>query len=49
MLCLWHLPEQTEDKVQNDGKHNANYDAGYHGEEELEAPLLQKYIAGKLS
>ncbi len=28
---------------------NANYNAGYYGEEKLKAPLLQKYIAGKLS
>jgi len=34
--------------VQNDGEHNANYNTGYHGEEELKAPLVQKYIAGKL-
>ena len=28
---------------------NADYNAGYYGEEELKAPPLQKYIAGKLS
>jgi len=27
---------------------NANYNAGYYGEEKLKAPLLQKYIAGEL-
>jgi len=43
------LSEQTEDKVQDDGEHNANYDAGYYGEEELKAPLLQKYVARELS
>lgn len=47
---LWHpSSKETDDKVQNDGKHNANYDAGYYGEEELKAPLVHKYVAGKLS
>ena len=49
-MSLWHLSsEQTKDKVQNDGEHNANYDACHYGEEELKAPLLQKYIAWELS
>jgi hypothetical protein len=43
------LSEQTEDEVQDDSEHNANYDAGYYGEEELKASLVQKYIAGELS
>jgi hypothetical protein len=38
-----------KNKVQNDGEHNANYDAGHYGEEELKASLLQKYVAGELS
>jgi len=41
--------EQTKDKVQNDGKHNTDYDTGYYGEEELKAPLVYKYVAGELS
>jgi len=48
-VLLWYSSEQTEDKVKNDGKDNADYDTGYYGEEELKAPLLWKYIAGKLS
>ena len=47
---LRHLSsEQAKDKIQNDGEHNANYDTSYYGEEELNAPLLQKYIARELS
>jgi hypothetical protein len=50
VMPLWHLSsEQTEDKIQNDGEHNANYDAGYYGEEELKTPLLQKYVAWEFS
>ena len=41
--------EKAEDKIQNDGEHNANYDTGHYGEEELKAPLLQKYITRELS
>ena len=49
-MPLWHpSSKQAEDKVQNDGEYNANYDAGYYGKEKLKAPLLQKYIAGKLA
>ena len=48
-MPLWHLPKQAENKVQDDGEHNANYNAGYYRKEELKAPLLQKYIAGELS
>jgi len=49
-MPLWHSSsEQTDDKVQNDGEHNANYNAGYYGEEELQIPLLYKYVSGKLS
>ena len=40
-MSLWHASsEQTDDKVQNDGEHNANYNAGYYGEKELQTPLL---------
>jgi len=49
-MTLRHLSfEQANDKIQNDGEHNTNYDAGHYGEEELQAPLLQKYIACDLS
>jgi hypothetical protein len=49
-MPLGHLSsEQTEDKIQNHGEHNANYDTGYYGEEEPKAPLLHKYIAWELS
>jgi hypothetical protein len=49
VIALSYSSEQAEDKVQNDGKNNAYYDAGYYGEEELKVPLIYKYIAGKLS
>jgi len=49
-MPLSHLSsKQAKDKIQNDGEHNANYDASHYGEEELKAPLLQKYIAWELS
>jgi hypothetical protein len=48
-MPLWYSFEQAEGKFQNDGEHNANYNAAYYREEELKSPLLQKYIAGKLS
>ena len=38
-----------DERVQNEGEHEANYDAGYQGEEELQIPLLYKYVSGKLS
>jgi len=38
-MPLWYSSEQAEDKIHDDGKHNANYDAGYYGEEELEVPF----------
>jgi len=46
---LWHLSEQPKDKVKNDSKHNTDYDAGHYRKEELKAPLVNKYVAGKLS
>lgn len=49
-MPLWYPSSKyTEDKIQNDGKHNANNDAGYNREEELKAPLVQKDVAGELS
>jgi hypothetical protein len=45
----WYSSEQAEDKVQNYGEHNADYDAGYYGEEELKVTLAHKYVAGKFS
>ncbi len=49
VITLSYSSEQAEDKVQDNGKNNAYYDAGYYGEEELEVPLIYKYIAGKFS
>jgi hypothetical protein len=46
---LWHLSEQPKNKVQDNGKYNADCDAGYYGEEELKASPVHKYVAGKLS
>jgi hypothetical protein len=43
------LPKQTEDKVQDDGEHKADYDAGHYREEELKVPFLHKYVARKPS
>jgi hypothetical protein len=48
-MPLWYSSEQPKNKVQNDGQHNADYDTGYSGEEELKAPLIYEYVAGKLS
>jgi len=47
--ALSYSSEQAEDKVKDNGKNNAYYDTGCYGEEELKVPLIQKYIAGKLS
>ena len=38
VMALSYSSEQTEDKVKDNGKNNAYYDAGYYGEEELEVP-----------
>jgi hypothetical protein len=48
-MLLWYSSERPKNKVKNDGEHNTDNDAGYYGKEELEAPLIYKYIAGKLS
>jgi hypothetical protein len=48
IVSLRHLSEQSEEKVQNYGKNNADYDAGYYREEELKASLAYKYVTGEL-
>ena len=49
VIPLSYSSEQPKDKVKDNGKNNAYYDAGYYGEEELKVALICKYIAGKLS
>jgi hypothetical protein len=49
VIAMSYSSEQAEDKVQDNGKNNAYYDAGCYGKEELKVPLIYKYIAGESS
>jgi hypothetical protein len=43
------LSEEVNDKVQNDGKQDANYETGHYGKENLKVSFLQQYVTGELS
>jgi hypothetical protein len=39
----------VNDKVQNDGKQDANYEAGHYRKEKLKVSFLHQYVTGELS
>jgi len=45
----WHSSKQAENKVQNDRKHNADYDRAHYGKEELKVSPVHENVAGKLA
>lgn len=42
-----HSPEEADNKVKNDCKHNADYDGAHYRKEELKVPPVREYVAGK--
>jgi len=39
----------VDEKVHNNGKQDANYEASHNGKEKLKIPLLQEYVTEKFS